>query len=388
MSNPDENNGDGTDTANSLIEPVGELATAGNNGVPPSEEVVAHEQEQAPPPPGPTPRGLSGSPRPPGMRAWQQQALARCQLLRAQWVLAGEYATHDEIAAREAAEGEFLALLDDAETCCGTRRSSPIALMTGLGVERVWANVHTAEVVLLEALLRKAVAGYRNWVLDEARADLPANSPLLRAITHRDAARPLTGRDLAAVLRTAHSASTANHVRVRSFRNILYWASVVVVLAVAALALVGALAPNAIPMCNTAATQCLVAGSSNPEGHHVAIAAVIGAAAGILAGVASLGRLKGSSVPYSLSFALGLFKGPCGALSAILGLLVIRSGIAGDDLGTGTAAGIVGWVIVFGASQQLVTRIADQKGQTILEGVRSGTGNKPKTDPGDSDSGG
>jgi len=185
------------------------------------------------------------------------------------------------------------------------------------------------------------------------------------------------------VLRTAHSISTANHVRVRSFRNTIYFASLVTVLAVASLAVVGALAPTSIPMCNTAANLCIVAGSSGPAWNHVLIAGVIGAAAGILAGVASLGRLRGSSVPYSLAFALGLFKGPCGALSAILGLLLIRSGIVGADLGTSTSAGIIGWVIVFGASQQLVTRLADQKGQSVLQSVRSGTGHAPRADAGE-----
>jgi hypothetical protein len=297
--------------------------------------------------------------------------------------LADEKATPEERAARDAVTAEFSTLLADAEKASQTSQVSPIAMLTGLSVERVWADVHAAEVLLVETLPRSAVPSYRSWVLDEARSDLPANSTVMASLLGKDAAERLTGRDLAAVLRTAHSASTANHVRVRSFRNTIYFASLVTLLAVASLAAVGALAPRSIPMCNTAANLCIVAGSTGPAWNHVLVASVIGAAAGILAGVASLGRLRGSSIPYSLAFALGMFKGPCGALSGLLGLLIIRSGIVGADLGTSTSAGIVGWVIVFGASQQLVTRLADQKGQSVLENVRSGTGHAPKGGGGD-----
>ena len=382
MTSPDEGTGV-SDELRGVPEPRTNPKAGDAGKVPPSPEGIAH-LTQMPRPLLPSTRTLERSDRAEGRRAWQQQALARCQLLRAQWVLVDQGATEEERASRDAVAVEFLGLLKDAEKAGETGRSSPIAILTGLTLERVWADVHAAEVLLLETLPPSAVDSYRNWVLDEARGDLPANSPVLSALTRGGAAAErITGRDLAAVLRTAYSISTANHVRVRSFRNTIYFASLVTVLAVGSLAVVGALAPRSIPMCNTAANLCIVAGSSGPARNHVLIAGVIGAAAGILAGIASLGRLRGSSVPYSLAFALGLFKGPCGALSAILGLLIIRSGIVGADLGTSTSAGIVGWVIVFGASQQLVTRLADQKGQSVLESVRSGTGHAPRAGAGD-----
>jgi hypothetical protein len=341
--------------------------------VPPSAEGIEHLSHQPI-----IARTLSPVPRTSGKRAWQQQALARCQLLRAQWVLADTAATERERGARDAVAAEFCTLLEDAEKACAAKLSSPVAWMTGLQVERVWANVHMAEIVLFETLPSREAASYQKWVVEEAGVELAAGNPVLTSLVRSDPAPRVTGRDLAAAMRTAYSSSTSSHVRVRSFRNTIYFASCVTALAVASLVLVGYLAPGAIPMCNTAATRCIVAGSTVPAWNHVLVAAVIGAAAGILAGVTSLGRLRGSSVPYSLAFALGLFKGPCGALSAILGVLLIRAGLPGGDLGTNTTAGLVGWVVVFGASQQLVTRLADQKGQSVLEGVTSGTGNKPR----------
>ena len=337
--------------------------------VPPSDEVVDHslrwpEQDGS--------RSVQTSARAPGRRAWQQQALARCQLLRAQWSLAESHATEDEVAARRKVAPQFNGLLADAEEACAEVWHSPLAIMTGYNVERVWADVHAAEIMLLESLPLKAVSGYRDWTIAELRSKLSADTGSVRSLSV-PGNDPLTGRRPGAALRTAYSSSAADHVRVRSFRNTIYFASLVTLVAAAVLALVGALAPTALPMCNSAASVCLTAGSTGPAWNHVLVAAIVGSAAGVLAGVASLARIRGSSVPYSVAFALGVFKAPCGALSAVLGLLLVRSVLGGEELGTGTSAGILAWVVIFGASQQLVTRLADQKGQVVLNRVKSGT---------------
>lgn len=327
-------------------------------------------------------RSPASKPRTPGRRAWQQQALARTQLLRGQWVLADALATNDERASRSLVVPEFVALLDDAEAACDEASRSPLAIATGVNVERVWADVHAAEVLLVESLPAGAVEGYRDWVVDQVRTGLPQDTVLVRRLSS-SSGPPLTGRRLAAALRRAYSSSAADHVRVRSFRNIIYFASLVTLAAVAVLVVIGWRVPTALPMCDPTAKVCILVGSAAPGADHVLVAAVIGAAAGVLAGVASLSRVRGSSVPYALAFALGLFKAPCGALSAVLGLLLVRAVVGGADLGTGTSAGIVGWVVVLGASQQLVTRLADQKGQTVLDHVRSGAGSRAGGKAGD-----
>src|SRR3954464_3486385 len=77
--------------------------------VPPSKELTDHIA-RLPSTSSPN-RALQAFKRPAGRGAWQQQALARCQLLRAQWVLLDEEATQAERVARADVSHEFLALL-------------------------------------------------------------------------------------------------------------------------------------------------------------------------------------------------------------------------------------------------------------------------------------
>ena len=334
----------------------------------PSSEGPAGNPDNTPPPGDGSPQ--TTSPWVPGQAAWQQDALARCQVLRARWA-ALDGAPVAEIHER------FEALLQNAEKACADqppwRRIG--SAWSGILVERVWANVHAAEVLLVEQQAEADVAGVATYVADQVSAELPASSRQAGLFKDGERTKDTAPRAAALALQSAHFASAAKHKRVRSFRNTVYIASGVVLLAVVGLIVLGWRIPAALPMCTEDGKQCLL-GATQPGATHVLVVAAIGAAAGILSGIASIRLMRGTSTPYSIPTALWLFKAPCGALSAVLGLQLVRAGL-GEELGATSVAALIAWAVIFGAAQELVTRLADQQGQVVLDAVRSGTGNAP-----------
>jgi hypothetical protein len=60
-----------------------------------------------------------------------------------------------------------------------------------------------------------------------------------------------------------------------------------------------------------------------------------------------------------------------GAITALLGLLLVRGQFIPGLSALDTPAQILSWALVFGFAQQLFTRLVDQQGQTVLNSVRA-----------------
>lgn len=368
-------------------------------------------------------RNLHGLPRPTQLRgrnAWQEQVLARCHLLRAGWAALNLPADADGW--QQQATVEFAALVQGAEDACalrGPERWWPA--VTGAAVERGWSRVHAAEAMLVAMLPPQQASLVSARVRDQVATHLPKDSAVARQLAReqdhradgrrqrdqdgagrapvgRTLERLLLGRDdgqrpgrngaagggtdlqpgaLALALLSARDASGAEHVRMRSYRNMVYLAALVLTFAVALLVALAGWMPEALPTCaDPAATPCVKA--NVPDFGAVLVLAGVGAAAGVSTGVFSLRRTRGTSVPYSVPAALWLLKAPAGAMSAVLGVLLLRSIPALDDFALTSQETVLGWAVVFGASQQLLTRLVDRQAQTLLRAVRSGSRKHPK----------
>ncbi|WP_245207910.1 hypothetical protein [Rhodococcus gordoniae] len=97
---------------------------------------------------------------------------------------------------------------------------------------------------------------------------------------------------------------------------------------------------------------------------------LVGTTAAAIAAAAAIRGLKGSSERYGLPVALVALKLPMGAITAFLGLLLLRGQFVPGLGALDTSAQIVAWALVFGYGQQLFTRLVDQQGQVVLETVR------------------
>lgn len=71
-----------------------------------------------------------------------------------------------------------------------------------------------------------------------------------------------------------------------------------------------------------------------------------------------------------------LLKLPCGGLTALISLLLIRGQFVPGLSAIDTSEQILGYAVLFGFAQQLLTRLVDDKGREVLDRV-------PNTEPPD-----
>jgi hypothetical protein len=76
-----------------------------------------------------------------------------------------------------------------------------------------------------------------------------------------------------------------------------------------------------------------------------------------------------------------VLKLPTGAITALLGLLLVRGQFVPGLTALDTSAQILAWALIFGYAQQLFTRLVDQQGQTVLDSVRGADRAQPDPSP-------
>jgi hypothetical protein len=98
-----------------------------------------------------------------------------------------------------------------------------------------------------------------------------------------------------------------------------------------------------------------------------------------VAAAAALRSIRGSSEPHGLPVALALLKLPLGAITALLGLLLMRGEFVPGLSALDTSAQILAWALVFGYAQQLFTQLVDRQAHAVLDSVRGAdTGKQPQ----------
>ncbi|MDP9187626.1 MAG: hypothetical protein M3O25_00065 [Actinomycetota bacterium] len=192
--------------------------------------------------------------------------------------------------------------------------------------------------------------------------------------------------------------------RVRSFRNVLLVSALMLTLGVAGMTTLGVLSPSRVAVCFTPDNAMIVCPTaskvvpaqdqpqardespsprqqvdidqlvrSTARSWDIPVVEIVGLLAAALAGALALRRIQGTSTPYSLPVAAAVLKLPAGALTAVLGLLLMRGGFVPGLSALDTSAQIIAWAIVFGYSQQLLTRLVDQQANTVLQNVDTPT---------------
>lgn len=376
--------------------------------------------------------------------AWREGALTRAEELQAlcDWEMAKAQETNrtqnnhqvlvDAIrrhltAARQAATKDSL---------CPNRRLVVIRRIFRNGplIERAQSNLDAAEAQLLNLVPASYILGQMPCMLRHVQCHLPATDPsrqeferIVRRLGLNDPDRPLPqdsgsqgkrentvkaerGKIVTAV-RAASSAALRERVRLRNFRNVVVATTVVMALLAIGVAVTGFLSPATIPLCFApeASGQAMVvcptaqsesfptAPAKNTESgtqkdidnytqetvsqKDLLVVELVGLTAAAVASAAAIRRIKGSSERHSLPVALAALKLPTGAVTAFLGLLLMRGQFVPGLSALDTSAQILAWALVFGYAQQLFTRFVDQQGQTVLNNVRSSESPQPSPGP-------
>ncbi|MBT2511956.1 hypothetical protein J7I98_40710 [Streptomyces sp. ISL-98] len=100
---------------------------------------------------------------------------------------------------------------------------------------------------------------------------------------------------------------------------------------------------------------------------------VVGLVAAGVAAASALRHIRGTATPYQIPVALATLKLPAGALTAVLGLLLMRGGFVPGLSALDSSAQIIAWAVIFGYAQELFTKFVDKRGQLVLDAVRGPT---------------
>ena len=218
-------------------------------------------------------------------------------------------------------------------------------------------------------------------------------------------------RKIANIVRGASSAALREHIRLGSFQYVLIITAALMTVLAIGVAITGFFRPTLIPMCfapqeggvvtvvcPTHQSQPFVpTGQPGQPGVQVAdiddvvqatakpadllVVELVGLTAAAIAAAAAIRRIKGSSERYGLPVSLAALKLPTGAITAFLGLLLMRGQFVPGLSALDTSAQILAWALVFGYAQQLFTRLVDQQGQTVLDSVRGADRPQPAPSP-------
>jgi hypothetical protein len=328
----------------------------------------------------------------PTRRSWREHALTRAAELGAFASWARSERDDDDPVADAIAtsiRGHLDAARDAAEggrVLFGPLRSNPV-------VERVMSNLDAAEVDVLRLAPSRWVSGQMPSILAHVRAHLSEDDPRrisVEDIASQPANEALTdvARDrVLAALRGASTQKRRDIVALENLRAILLVPLLLLTIAAFLLLAVGATNPTLIPLCfsPTAQVVCPTNEASVPgagieparisaatrdvaSAGDIALVELVGVvAAAVAAATALRGFPRSATAAYDFPMLLALLKLPTGALTAVLGLLLIRAQFVPGLSALDSSAQIIAWAVVLGYSQQVFTRLVDQHAQAVVE---------------------
>jgi hypothetical protein len=329
----------------------------------------------------------------PTSSAWREQAIARVYALRtiARWARHRTEIEDDEQADELLAD--IYEHLQTASEAAGRKKSPWTRLLVGVrgsDVERTMAHINAAEIAILRLAPGEYVRGQMPALQVLARDHLPPGDPrhaVLRKLGAGTGNLTLIERDsLVAIVRSANDEARGEVTRVRSFRNLLIAATLILTVAAIGVGVFGALAPDRLALCFNPGEKvvCPTGEARVPPAEgtlvepifdrtaspwDVFVVELVGLLAAAVAAAFAVSKIRGTSTPYSLPVAQAALKLPLGALTAVLGLLLMRGEFVPGLSALDTPAQILAWAVVFGYAQQLFTRLVDQRVQSVLEDV-------------------
>ena len=234
--------------------------------------------------------------------------------------------------------------------------------VTGSAVESAWRGLHRAEEeFVLEAddewvlarlsqtqdtLLAMGIIGHA--ATDTQKAVMDMKSLKLDKDERKALKATLEGLNLR---------SDSYHSDLRTLRNILFTATMLLLIGLAAMAVVGALARQAFSLCGVPAPETCNA----PSVLEVEIAGGFG---GLLSAVVFITNLPAQNTPYTIWLYQGLLKAPTGAALALMVVFLVQTGLVGFL--KADPAYVIPYALVFGFAQQAATQVVDNWASGIV----------------------
>ncbi|MCK2215459.1 hypothetical protein MF672_016920 [Actinomadura sp. ATCC 31491] len=297
------------------------------------------------------------------------------------------------------------------------RHRAPYRSFTGALFEAANSNCDAAEADLLRMAPDTYLLGQLPSLIDHVTRHLPPSDPRLREFDKLRADLDADGHcserartQLIAVARAASSAAAREYLAVHRFRNVLILSAAVLTVIAVSIAVLGVWMKEAVPLCfvpqrgqdvflvcPAAETVLQIAGQpARPElmaairaatrDGDLATVELLGAVAGAVTAAVGLQGLRAGTGAFGLPVALALLKMPFGALTAFIGLLLMRGQFIPGLSALDSSAQILAWAVLFGSSQQIFTRLVDQQARAVVgrvRGARRATGDGGHADADD-----
>jgi hypothetical protein len=185
---------------------------------------------------------------------------------------------------------------------------------------------------------------------------------------------PMLGQDqriVTAALAAAMTAEDDQQAEVRRFRNVLFGTFASLTVVVGVLVIVAICNAKLIPVClpkpgARAGTMVCPAGGRIPGPADLPLVLGLGAIGATLAVARNLAGLEPVGVRYSLSVAQGLVKVTLGAITAVLGLLILQTQTSLPGV-LGSQQALLAAALVFGYSQQIFTGLIDRQASSLMD---------------------
>jgi hypothetical protein len=251
--------------------------------------------------------------------------------------------------------------------------------------ERITSNLDAAEVALLKRAPRHYLRGQVSHIVAHVRLHLPKDDPRrvrVEKLAESGCLENLSAEEkesLVAAVWAASLEARKEFARVRSFNNALLITALILTLASVGAGLWGWLRPNDLPLCFNPSEAAGRSGpdvcpvGNKPRREDVVLVEFVGLLAAAVTGSASLRHVSGTSTRLGLPVALAVLKLPTGALTALLGLMLMRGNVVPGLSALDTSGQILAWAILFGAAQQLVTGLVDRQADNVLNQVGNKT---------------
>lgn len=340
----------------------------------------------------------------PPSSAWRGEACRKAAEIEAQAALIRAHGSPPGTDALcHAIEGFLSSARETALVDRRPRWKQVLRLADSASVESTLGSLDAAEAFLLRLTPADALAGKMPSVEAHVYRYLPKADP--RRVRVEDIAHEIKRTDKVPeaarepVVNAYHAAGSQRHrevVRLGSFFRVIVGATTVLVVVAIAIAATGFIWPDAVPICfhpedkgkvvcPTAETPADEKGAPlagpgkggdfddsvrvTAHGSDLLVVEIVGLLAAAVAGAAALHGMRGTSTPYKVPLSLALLKLPAGAISAVVGLLLMRGGFVPGLSALDSAAQIIAWAIVFGYAQQLVTGLVDRQAHGVLNDV-------------------
>lgn len=263
--------------------------------------------------------------------------------------------------------------------------------LRGTRVEGAWTNIHAAHARLVELATGSQSAALVPEVREAATSYLPKSHSCHARLAKLVEPVDESEREfLSNTLNSAYAANAESYTRLRRYRNILLGWSLLFAGLALVLSVLGMAKPSVLSVCFPMASSTqsdaegkkpveLVCptGKDRPTGGDVPLVALLGLIGGTIGGTASVTRSSRPTITaYTLRVARACLKIAVGAVSGILGLLVLSAGLAPGFETLTSPTAILVYALVFGSSQQLLTQAADKTSERVLKGASP----RPDTD--------